>query len=533
MRVGMFLIGLLASGAAVSAQWQPIATESTRRIEFDAASIERGGDGKVTVWGRLVLERPIPDPGGPGAYRILEARNRYDCVNRRFTTLKRVYRSDEATVLREEAGAVRGDIPVRPGTLDDRIMKTVCTTEAMAKGQAEHSAKPKPVSEPAPVEEKHAARGETAPSASPGEEAGQEAPQEKIVKRPNFIQLPKMIPEKPKPLPGSKLAEATPPAPSEEEKAALEAQEKLRKANEALVKKYVQRAAVETPAGAQAPTADSHAAAPAAARAPAVMEAKAEPAPKKAVAKKRVVRRKPAPKPAPVKHEPDYSHVHWSYSGPGGPENWHKLKPEYALCGKGQRQSPIDIRYGVRVDLPPIAFDYHPSMLEVVDNGHTIQVNYGFGSGITVIGKRYDLVQFHFHKPSEERVNGRPYDMVAHLVHRSMEGDLAVVAVLMDAGGLENPFLQTVWNYLPLESGRSVAPPDVAVDLMALLPADKSYFTYLGSLTTPPCTENVLWMVLKQPVQISREQLMVFHRLYPMNARPVQGSHGRLIKESR
>jgi carbonic anhydrase len=147
-------------------------------------------------------------------------------------------------------------------------------------------------------------------------------------------------------------------------------------------------------------------------------------------------------------------HIHWSYEGEGGPENWGKLKPEYATCASGKRQSPIDIRDGFRVDLEPIQFSYRLSPFRVVDNGHTIQVEVS-GSSISLLGKRYDLRQFHFHRPAEERVNGKSFDMVAHLVHRSEDEHIAVVAVLLEKG-MEHPLIQTVWNNLPLEKNEYV-----------------------------------------------------------------------------
>ena len=222
--------------------------------------------------------------------------------------------------------------------------------------------------------------------------------------------------------------------------------------------------------------------------------------------------------------------THWDYAGSGGPDEWGKMQPEYSKCSTGTRQSPIDIRGGIAVDLEPIKFDYRPSSFSVIDNGHTVQVNVEPGNSITITGKRYELVQFHFHRPSEERVNGRQYDMVAHLVHKDVDGRLAVVAVLLDRGSAQ-AIVQSVWNNLPLEKGDEVR-AGTRIDLSQLLPEDKRYYTYMGSLTTPPCSEGVLWMVMKQPVPISVEQVSIFSRLYPMNARPIQQADGRLIKES-
>jgi len=221
---------------------------------------------------------------------------------------------------------------------------------------------------------------------------------------------------------------------------------------------------------------------------------------------------------------------HWAYQGEGGPEHWGQMKPEFSTCSSGKRQSPIDIRDGIAVQLDPVQFDYKPSNFRVIDNGHTVQVNLAPGNSIEVMGRRFELLQFHFHRPSEERINGRQFDMVAHLVHKDLEGKLAVVAVLLDRGSVQ-PIVQTVWNNLPLEKGEEL-PAKAMIDLNNLLPAERGYFTYMGSLTTPPCSEGVLWMVMQTPVSISPEQIGIFSRLYPMNARPIQSASGRLIKGS-
>ena len=233
---------------------------------------------------------------------------------------------------------------------------------------------------------------------------------------------------------------------------------------------------------------------------------------------------------APVAPPAPAHAAHWDYQGVGGPETWGRLKPEFAQCASGTRQSPIDIRDGIKVELDAVRFEYKPSNFRVIDNGHTVQVNVAAGNAIEILGRRYELLQFHFHRPSEERVNGRLFDMVAHLVHKDLDGRLAVIAVLLDRGSA-HPIIQSVWNNLPLEKGEELAARAV-LDLQALLPADRSYYTYMGSLTTPPCSEGVLWMVMKSPVTISSEQIAIFARLYPMNARPIQSASGRLIKES-
>jgi carbonic anhydrase len=223
--------------------------------------------------------------------------------------------------------------------------------------------------------------------------------------------------------------------------------------------------------------------------------------------------------------------AHWGYSGDGGPKTWGAMRPEFAKCGNGTRQSPIDIRGGFVVDLEPVQFDYKASAFRVLDNGHTLQVNLDGGNSIVAQGQRYLLQQFHFHHPAEERIDGRGFDMSLHLVHRDEQGRLAVVALLLERSSAAQPVVQAVWNNLPLEQGEEIGTRAV-VDLNHLLPADRGYYTYMGSLTTPPCTEGVLWMVMRQPVSVTPEQVALFARLYPMNARPVQQAAGRIIKQS-
>ncbi len=245
-----------------------------------------------------------------------------------------------------------------------------------------------------------------------------------------------------------------------------------------------------------------------------------------------VIRRKeaeqvaaPQPQPQPPRHS-----NHWSYEGENGPANWGRINSDWAKCGTGARQSPIDLRDGMKVDLEQIAFDYKPAGFNVIDNGHTIQVGVGYGNFITVQNRTFELVQFHFHRPSEERINGKGTEMVVHLVHKDADGQLAVVAVLLQRGA-PNSMIQTVWNNLPLEKQVTMTPAG-ALDVNDILPARRDYFTFMGSLTTPPCSEGVLWLVMKEPMPASPAQMALFSRLYPLNARPIQAGGGRVIKES-
>jgi carbonic anhydrase len=229
-----------------------------------------------------------------------------------------------------------------------------------------------------------------------------------------------------------------------------------------------------------------------------------------------------------------HKEVHWSYEGEGGPAQWGALKPEYATCASGKRQSPIAIDDSDTLKGPAeaIQFRYTPSKGTVVNNGHTIQVNVYGDNSLTVRGSTYQLLQFHFHHPSEERINGQSYPMVGHFVHRNDLGQLAVLAVLLQAGEAGNRLIERVWTYMPLDANDSVRMPPDLIDVNDILPRERLYYQYLGSLTTPPCTEGVLWLVMKQPVAISREQLRLFAQLYPHNARPVQPLNGRPVREA-
>ena len=233
---------------------------------------------------------------------------------------------------------------------------------------------------------------------------------------------------------------------------------------------------------------------------------------------------------AAAAHPPAGGHAHWGYEGPAGPAAWGGLCPDFNLCANGQRQSPIDIRGGLAVELDPVKFDYRPTPFSVIDNGHTVQVNVAGGNFIHVGGRRWELQQFHFHRPSEERIDGRQFEMSLHLVHKDAAGKLAVVGVLLGKGPA-HPVVQAVWNNLPLEKNEEFA-ARAPIDLNQLLPTDRRYYTYMGSLTTPPCSEGVLWLVMQQPVPVSAQQIDIFSRLYPMNARPIQQAAGRMIKQS-
>lgn len=223
---------------------------------------------------------------------------------------------------------------------------------------------------------------------------------------------------------------------------------------------------------------------------------------------------------------------HWDYDGDEGPDHWAALSPEFVLCQSGHRQSPIDIREARKADLPPLQVDYKPSPLHIIDNGHTVMINYAPGSSIRVGDKQYLLKQFHFHRPSEERVNGKAYEMSVHLVHADEQGNLAVVAVLLQRGE-GNALIDELWTDMPREKEHEEQLDKVQINAKVLLPPDLAYYTFSGSLTTPPCTENVTWFVLEQPVTVSGAEIQQFEKLYRHNARPVEPLYDRVVLESK
>ncbi|HMV18853.1 MAG TPA: carbonic anhydrase family protein [Zoogloea sp.] len=487
MRPLVVLLALAGASQALAADWQTVAADKKRKIELDRASILQSDPGTKVAWGRIVLAEAEAEAAG---YATVKALNRYDCRNQTFATIKRVYLDGDAAVLKDEKVKVEKDMPITAGSVDEKLWKEVCqpggtkglNQVAQEASKAAQAAAAKPDLRAADY---RPAKGAEKPAVRQVNEGKGEEPPATPIKK-NFI-------DKPAPPPKAEVAEK--PAEKTAEKA---------------------------------PAPRVEAAPPEVRRVPAYVP----PRP-------RVVRMPAVAVEAGAGHGPDaagtplaHHEIHWSYDGDGGPPNWGVLKPEWGLCSTGERQSPIDIREGIKVELEPIRFDYKPSYFRVVDNGHTIQVNLGPGNTLSVMGRQYDLVQFHFHRPSEERINGKGFDMVAHLVHKDLDGRLAVVAVLLERGSA-HPLIQTLWNNLPLEKNVEYGPEGVSIDLNQLLPDNRSYYTYMGSLTTPPCSEGVLWMVLKQPAQMSADQIGIFSRLYPMNARPVQSIKGRLIKESR
>ena len=225
----------------------------------------------------------------------------------------------------------------------------------------------------------------------------------------------------------------------------------------------------------------------------------------------------------------------WSYEGSAGPEHWGALDPAYAACNAGTEQSPIDIQSAARERLPALRFNYRSGPLKyLINNGKTVRVNYHAPEtdNFLVVGEqRYQLTQFHFHRPSEESIHGKTFEMVAHFMHESRDGKIAGVAVLLNVGKA-NATVQQIWDHMPLVEGNEHEIPGVLLDPAGLLPHDLAYYTYEGSLTAPPCTEGVTWFVLKSPVEVSSAQIAAFAKLYPHDVRPAQLLNGRVVRES-
>ncbi|WP_409525239.1 carbonic anhydrase [Nitrincola sp. MINF-07-Sa-05] len=218
----------------------------------------------------------------------------------------------------------------------------------------------------------------------------------------------------------------------------------------------------------------------------------------------------------------------WSYSGDTGPDNWVKLSPEYSECA-GSNQSPINITGLVKAELEPVVFNYDAGSADILNNGHTVQINTLPGSSIIVDDIAFELKQFHFHVPSENQLHSKSFPMEGHLVHADKHGNLAVVAVLVTEGQA-NEALAKAWAQMPKKGETLALTSDISP--LDILPSDRAYYRFNGSLTTPPCSEGVRWIVMKQTISASKEQIEEFlHVVHHHNNRPVQAINARKILE--
>lgn len=512
------LAALVAAAVAASASaggagtWQAVATSGAERAEIDRARIMRTAPGRTLAWTRLVLGREAADAGG--SYTSVQAMNRYDCEARTFATLKRVYMDGEKAIREESIGSPK-EIVARAGSADAWLLTDAC--------------------KPRPVAEDHRVTEEAARQAVAGQEGKlgvMHADMRTAGEAPKVQTLQVSDAGKPEPKTDAKTEQR--PGTAAETKIEIRSPSERPRFID-LPKKETPQAAVPVPPETKAPETRPADAKALARSIEAAMSSAGSRHERERILATSGPRRVAAERRPQVSDMPravvEHREIPWAYEGEAGPANWARLRSDYGLCAAGKRQSPIDIREGIRVDLEPIKFDYCPSQFRIVDTGNTVQVNLGEGSTMTVMGRTYRLIEFHFHRPAEERINGKAFDMVIHFTHRDDQGKLAMIAVLLEKGN-EHPLIQTLWNNMPLEVNQDVAPGEV-LDLAKLLPENRAYYTYMGSLTTPPCTEEVLWMVFKQPVQVSVEQIGIFSRLYRNNARPIQPSNNRLVKENR
>ncbi|MBX3319987.1 MAG: carbonic anhydrase family protein [Nitrospira sp.] len=244
--------------------------------------------------------------------------------------------------------------------------------------------------------------------------------------------------------------------------------------------------------------------------------------------------------------------VHWGYDGDHGPLHWGELGPEFALCGNGKSQSPIDLLQGHKIALEGIEFSYKDAPFHVINNGHTLQeleplsetvksrypkhgqtvMHLEKDSTIVFDGDLYLLEQFHFHAPSEHTIDNKHYPMELHLVHHNERHEAAVVAVFMTEGK-HNPFFETFLNHAPKKVGEFLEDREHVINPATLMPKSRSYYRYFGSYTTPPCTEGVIWAIMHEPIEVSADQIQRFRSLVGHdNARPIQPLHKRFVLES-
>ena len=537
--------------------WQLIESRGRAQTELDLASVVRK-EGRATGWVQHTYSKlTSSESGAYFAYRSMKEQLRMQCGERTVTVLSRAYFNDEGN----EIAMIKGTGETRavaPESIEQRVMTRMCAPAA-ARAQVATIVPAAPATAALPAAPKTDVKADGARIDAAKRIAG--APVAPVAP----VQPLQPVPSAPPTSaarnaivlsvaaairtaePVAARASAPPSASASASATAPDVSRFMDSVVPATARGGFMKTKADAHAGAHAdaPTqaTSSHASstiAPAAAASspPHAKSAAHAPAPesrKQTVA--RVVReraRSDGPPHAPSGTADHISHDHapWAYDGEFAPYRWGDMKSDFAACKSGSRQSPIDIRNPVVSDIEPIQFHYEDAPLKVSNNGHTIQVDYAPGSFILHGGARYELLQFHFHTPSEERINGRAFDMVAHLVHKSAQGKLAVVAVLLTAGK-EQAMLQQVWNAMPGTANRTRERLDVAINAKSLLPADPAFYSFMGSLTTPPCTEGVQWLVMKTPVEISREQIGHFAALYPMNARPLQAQNDRLIKAGR
>ncbi|WP_332670961.1 carbonic anhydrase [Aromatoleum sp.] len=466
LRQPLFALLSLAMPAAAADHWELIVKDRERQVEIDRSTVIQSDNGAKVAWARIVLS---PERAATEGYAAVKALNRFDCYNRSFFTVKRVYLDSRHLVLREEGVLDQSPVLAARNSVDERLWQEVC--------------RPPSVGDLQKVAQQAAAVTEQRQPESPPVAASRAAP-----------------------------ASAA-PAPTDAIAAIAESMPD------------------STPAASTTRASSSRAASMSRALpSPAASASGASPSP--AAASAHSERPGGSPRSAAIVAAAGPV-AQWSYDGDTGPEQWGRLRPEWNLCADGRQQSPIDVAGGIAVDLDPPRFDYRPTHFRITDTGRTLQVDVGEGMGVEIRGQRYELEHLQFHRPSVERVGGQASAMTVHFHHRAANGRIAIVAVLFERGEAAHPLVQTLWNSLPLERGGHYMPASATIEPATLIPADPSHYLYLGSLVTPPCTEGVTWVVMKSKLTLSDDQLAIFARLYPRNGRPLQPRNGRIVLESR
>ena len=218
----------------------------------------------------------------------------------------------------------------------------------------------------------------------------------------------------------------------------------------------------------------------------------------------------------------------WGYQGKTKPEKWGNLSSNYRTCRKGVQQSPIDIDQPLAPRILQPKLEYQSIPLKFLNTGNTIQINANSDNKLVIDDQIFELVQIHFHNPSEHQIKGKAYPMEAHFVHKNREGKLLVLAVFIKSGQ-ENIALQPIWDLIPSATKIETNTSKVSLKLTDLIPENKQNYQYIGSLTTPPCTEGVQWILLAEPIELSQPQINQFHAIFPVNARPIQPLNQQLL----
>ena len=486
---------IFATNSADAAVWQVISSESNKRIELDKSTLNKN-DGYIETLGRVVFYKPLKDVKSGEEYRMIEAVTRYNCEKRTASTIKRIYRRNENSVLREEI-LNAAELPVRGGTLDDKMLSQVCRMADISNNN------------PSPI---------TAPTAVVNQNKATQTDNQSNAGKNN-----KNLVENSQNTKKSKKELARETKETKKTKETKETKEKnLAKQNKTQTQTQI---AKNNKQNANANASKNNKNTVSAKNKNNKFDENLPLLPTVDVIKNTNSNSPFVPK-----------QVDWSYNGASNPAHWADIKPEYKICRNGLRQSPIDIRGSVKGDLEELKFNYQSTPFKIVDTGYTIRAELENGGNLYYEGKSWNLKALEFRIPGEEMINGKRGEMSVQLQHQSITGEMLIISIQLNRGA-ENMLIQQIWNNMPLERNRAMKSVDEPIkkeiNVKHLLPTNIGYITYMGSLTTPPCTENVQWVVLRTPQTISDEQIKSFSFLYQNNARPLQSDNGRMIKESR